>query len=143
MKTEDKEKSIPFSGDIVNEQTALMDLKEFVDKGYLQEVNRKFFHPLGLALRIEIDDNGQYKLGDILDSRDDAEGFLFNIIERDKEEIVTFMQKAVFVENQKISKYFTRCNLLNEMGYTDNDFIGRNLIYNIEPIPVSISNEEV
>jgi hypothetical protein len=27
-----------------------MAISEFVDEGYLQEVNRRFFHPLGLAL---------------------------------------------------------------------------------------------
>lgn len=33
-----------------------MDIKEFQDLGFLQEVNRLFFHPLGLALAIQIDD---------------------------------------------------------------------------------------
>ncbi len=32
-----------------------MDLNEFRDKGFLQEVNRLFFHPLGLALMVETD----------------------------------------------------------------------------------------
>jgi hypothetical protein len=33
-----------------------MDIGEFLEKGYLQEANRLFFHPLGLALTVE--DNG-------------------------------------------------------------------------------------
>ena len=33
-----------------------MDLNEFLDAGYLQEVNRLFFHPLGLALAFLQDD---------------------------------------------------------------------------------------
>jgi len=36
-----------------------MDIKEFKERGYLQEVNRKFLHPLGLALEVVIDD-GSY-----------------------------------------------------------------------------------
>jgi hypothetical protein len=34
-----------------------MDIGEFVDAGYLQEVNRRFFHPLGLALEVTECDN--------------------------------------------------------------------------------------
>lgn len=30
-----------------------MNIKEFREEGYLQEVNRQFFHPLGLALELE------------------------------------------------------------------------------------------
>jgi hypothetical protein len=33
--------------------------KEFRDFGYLQEANRLFFHPLGLALAVDVDDNGE------------------------------------------------------------------------------------
>lgn len=29
-----------------------MGVKEFREEGYLQEANRQFFHPLGLALEI-------------------------------------------------------------------------------------------
>ena len=31
-----------------------IDVKEFREKGYLQELNRRFLHPLGLALEIII-----------------------------------------------------------------------------------------
>jgi hypothetical protein len=54
-----------------------IDIKEFREKGYLQEVNRKFFHPLGLALEVKIDSDGNESLGGIWDSRDDPEGFTF------------------------------------------------------------------
>ncbi len=33
-----------------------LDLKEFVETGYLQEANRLFFHPLGLALAVSVVD---------------------------------------------------------------------------------------
>lgn len=59
-----------------------MDIKEFRDKGYLQELNRKFLHPLGLALEVIIDNMGEknesVKLGGIWDYREDEEGIIFS-----------------------------------------------------------------
>lgn len=54
-----------------------MDIKEFREEGYLQEVNRLFLHPLGLAMEIIIADDGSAVLGGIWDSRDDPEGIAF------------------------------------------------------------------
>lgn len=54
-----------------------MDIQEFYEKGFLQEANRLFFHRLGLALEIKIDDNGNYSLGGIWDYRKDPEGMIF------------------------------------------------------------------
>ena len=54
-----------------------MDIKEFREMGLLVEINRKFFHPLGLALEVIIDDDGNEKLGGIWDYREDAEGMLY------------------------------------------------------------------
>ncbi|HLD89569.1 MAG TPA: hypothetical protein VI911_00875 [Patescibacteria group bacterium] len=55
-----------------------MDIKEFREFGFLQEANRLFFHPLGLALEIMIDDEtGEECLGGIWDYRDDPEGMAF------------------------------------------------------------------
>jgi hypothetical protein len=42
-----------------------ISIKEFGEAGYLQEVNRKFFHPLGLALEIVVDDDGSERLGGV------------------------------------------------------------------------------
>lgn len=63
-----------------------IDIKEFRERGYLQEVNRQFFHPLGLALEVVIEDDGSERLGDVWDSRDDPEGIIFGegMIEKDK-----------------------------------------------------------
>jgi hypothetical protein len=48
-----------------------IDIKEFRAKGFLQEVNRKFFHPLGLALEVKIDDvTGEESLNGIGDCRE-------------------------------------------------------------------------
>ena len=54
-----------------------IDIKEFRAKGFLQEVNRKFFHPLGLALEVVVDQNGSERLGGIWDYRKDPEGIMF------------------------------------------------------------------
>ena len=54
-----------------------VDPKEFVDFGYLHELNRQFLHPLGLALYVVEEEDGTIKLGGILDYRDDPEGMIF------------------------------------------------------------------
>jgi hypothetical protein len=55
-----------------------MPINEFRDFGFLQEANRQFFHPLGLALQVVVDDQGNYSLGGIWDYRDDPEGIIFS-----------------------------------------------------------------
>lgn len=55
-----------------------LSLQEFRDGGYLQEVNRRVLHPLGLALSVETDDAGRViGFGPIWDERDDPEGIVF------------------------------------------------------------------
>lgn len=66
----------------------LEKVKEFRKLGLIQEVNRQFLHPLGLALAITID--GTDCTVDILDERDDPEGFLFTDHLISKEKIDTF-----------------------------------------------------
>ena len=57
-----------------------IDIAEFRSEGYLQEVNRRFLHPLGLALEIVIDDDtGESSLGGVWDYRDDPEGIVFDL----------------------------------------------------------------
>lgn len=53
-----------------------MSVKEFRKYGFLQEVNRCFFHPLGIALETICGENGE-ELGRIWDYRDDPEGMFF------------------------------------------------------------------
>lgn len=61
------------------DEIKLMDISEFRDAGYLQEVNRKFLHPLGLALSIEVDDeDGSCRLHSVWDYRDDPEGMMYD-----------------------------------------------------------------
>lgn len=54
-----------------------MTVKEFRELGYLQEVNRCFLHPLGLALEVVIDDDGEETFGGVWDYRDDPEGMRY------------------------------------------------------------------
>ena len=59
-----------------------MTVDEFLKLGYLQEVNRRFLHPLGLALSVEVetDENGSMTavaFGEIWDERDDLEGIVY------------------------------------------------------------------
>jgi len=53
----------------------IMNVKEFCDGGFLQEANRKFFHPLGLCLRATRNDDGTGYFDVVTD--DDPEGWYF------------------------------------------------------------------
>lgn len=61
-----------------------MDITEFRDAGYLQEVNRQFLHPLGLALELarDVDDDtgekGPWRISGVWDYRDDPEGMMYD-----------------------------------------------------------------
>lgn len=54
-----------------------LDVAEFRRLGYLQELNRRFLHPLGMALEVLIDDDGTERFGQVWDYRDDPEGMRF------------------------------------------------------------------
>ncbi len=55
-----------------------IDIKEFREKGYLQEANRLFFHPLGLALEVIVDESdGSESLGGVWDYRGAPEGMVY------------------------------------------------------------------
>ena len=41
---------------MMNKTIKHMDIKEFREQGFLQEANRLYFHPLGLALEVRIND---------------------------------------------------------------------------------------
>lgn len=63
---------------IANQSINYMSIKEFHSEGYLQEVNRRFFHPLGLALEVRTNEDGAMSLGEIWDYRDDPEGIYYS-----------------------------------------------------------------
>jgi hypothetical protein len=66
-----------------------MDIAEFRSLGFLQEVNRQFLHPRGLALEVVVADDGTESLGGIWDYRDDAEGVLYLGQDLDPEKAAT------------------------------------------------------
>ena len=80
-----------------------IDPKEFREEGYLQEVNRQFLHPLGLALEVNIDDEtGETTLGGIWDFREDPEGIWFGEIEGERKE--EFRKRTRAVEQEQYSR---------------------------------------
>lgn len=82
----------------MTEEIKRIDIKEFREKGFLQEANRQFFHPLGLALEIMIDEDGNYTLGGIWDYREDPEGMFFDndLISEDKIRYIKDLRESKF-----------------------------------------------
>lgn len=82
-----------------------MGIAEFREQGFLQEANRQFFHPLGLALEVNIDDDGKETLSGMWDYRDDPEGMLYG------DDVVASRgahDKALRVEQLRMSKLTAR-----------------------------------
>jgi len=74
----------------MSDEIQRIDIAEFRALGFLQEANRQFFHPLGLALEVDVDDEGNERLSGVWDYRDDPEGIIFaaGSLDRDKVEHV-------------------------------------------------------
>lgn len=82
----------------MNDTVKRMSIKEFREIGYLQELNRQFLHPLGLALDVIINSDGTEQLNSIWDYRDDPEGIIFSDGEL---EVAKFENiKAAWMEKQ-------------------------------------------
>lgn len=100
------EGSIPF----MPTMTMYLDWNEFRDAGYLQEVNRRFFHPLGLALAVNFDEGvGVTGVAGIIDVRDDPEGFIFGSITED------MIQKSERIDSLFEEKRSTREAILGDV----------------------------
>ena len=54
-----------------------LPVKDFREQGYLQELNRRFLHPLGLALEVVVEEDGTERFGGVWDYREDAEGIIY------------------------------------------------------------------
>lgn len=54
-----------------------LPIKTFQEDGYLQEANRLFFHPLGLALEVDLETEAIR----VWDFREDPEGIRFDDLE--------------------------------------------------------------
>ncbi len=87
-----------------------LSAQEFMDQGFLQELNRQFLHPMGLALEVIIDkdDDGNIKsveFGDVWDERHDPEGIIFEKFDK---------AKAASVEQHQIN---TAASRMAALGY--------------------------
>jgi molecular chaperone GrpE len=82
---------------------------EFREAGYLQEANRRFFHPLGLALQLKVDDQNQHHIDGILDYRDDPEGIHYCLKDSDSERKNRFTSNKNFIDSE-----FSRMNTLRK-----------------------------
>ncbi len=91
-----------------------MTLKEFQALGFLQELNRCFLHPLGLAMAVKIEGEGTInsavEFSGIWDCRDDPEGIMF---EPSDVASATFAKNAFAVSRLKLSKEIARCRLFD------------------------------
>jgi len=87
------------------EQPKRMDIKEFRAFGFIQEINRQFLHPMGLAIEVIIDEKGNETLGGIWDYRDDPKGITYA-----KEIMATKIakEKADRVQEFKREKHMSR-----------------------------------
>ena len=92
-----------------------MDIKEFREEGYLQEVNRLFLHPLGLALEVVVDnDTGKERLGSVWDYRDDPDGIVY---------------EELGMEDAKKAEY------ISALAETKAKSRSRHLGYVVQPVP--------
>ena len=71
-----------------------MTAREFKESGLLQEVNRRFLHPMGVCLSV-VEVEGEMELGPIFDYRDDPLGIIFDesLISQDKALAVYDMER--------------------------------------------------
>ncbi len=99
----------------MSDEIQTMTLEEFRDLGYLQELNRRFLHPLGLAIGLmgDFDEDGNFEPSgeiQIQDYRDDPEGMRFSEEEMDLE----FYIKSERIKFERQEKFEQR---LEELGY--------------------------
>ena len=90
-----------------------MDIKEFREKGFLQEANRMFFHPMGLALEVIINDKtGEEYLGGIWDFRENGEQIFFDIANSSEERKQEYRRKLNTVKEHADKLATARVNKL-------------------------------
>lgn len=89
-----------------------IDIKEFREKGYLQELNRSLLHPLGLALSVKVNDDGSEEIDGIYDYRDVPEGVYYAIEHGDKERKERFKKNEKFIIDELQKRMVPRQNKL-------------------------------
>ena len=104
----------------MSEEIKKISIKEFREKGYLQELNRQFLHPLGLALEVLSYADGNEELGGIWDYREDKEGIYYDIANSEEDRKAIFRMKMEHIAEE-----------LENRSKDREDAIG----FIIEPIP--------
>ena len=88
-----------------------LDLKEFKDGGYLQELNRRFLHPLGLAMAVKVGEDGEVTFDSIWDCRDDVEGIVYDAMKQKASTLQMMRDRRDKISNEIQDKVKAR-NLL-------------------------------
>jgi hypothetical protein len=86
----------------MNDKIKVLSLKDFVELGYLQELNRQFLHPRGLALAVIQDKDGTIKFGEIWDARDDIEGWQFDDLNTKESQLKKEKVKQEYEKHLKV-----------------------------------------
>lgn len=92
----------------------LINIKEFREKGYLQELNRLFLHPIGLAMAIGINEHGEEFFNGIWDYRKDAEGIYYDLKNSNEERISKFLKNEKFIKLEIEKRRSKRIDLLGD-----------------------------
>ncbi|MCK5012212.1 MAG: hypothetical protein KAS66_00170 [Candidatus Omnitrophica bacterium] len=79
----------------------LMDILEFIDSGFLQELNRRVLHPAGLELIVKLVAPGE-KTSSILivDNRDAPGGIIYDLENIPDKDLKVLIKRAANVENE-------------------------------------------
>lgn len=88
----------------MSEEIKRIPIKEFRKLGFIQEINRRFLHPCGLAMEVIVDqDTGEETLGGVWDYRDDPEGMEFaeGVLSREKFQSVEELLHSKVHERQR------------------------------------------
>lgn len=82
-----------------------MSVREFRKKGYLQELNRQFLHPLGLAIEVRVEQDGTETFGGLWDYRSDSEGICYDTIDEEKAAYIIEQQEERAIARQEALGY--------------------------------------
>ena len=55
--------------------------------GFFQEINRKFLHCIGLSLEVQVDPTTKQVTLDLIDGRDDDEGFILKAVDEQQQKV--------------------------------------------------------
>jgi hypothetical protein len=88
-----------------------LSVKEFRAEGWIQELNRRVLHPIGLALEVIIDnDTGEERIERVWDCRDDPEGMIFGegMIDAEKAEAIDALYEKTAHARMKALGYIVQ-----------------------------------